>query len=170
MIKRIAITGPESTGKSVLAKKLAEHFNTLWVEEYARSFLTNLKRQYVYDDILHIALQQMHQEDLLAAKANKLLFCDTDLLVTRIWCEVKFKKCHSWIMEEMKNRKYDLILLCDIDLNWEPDPLRENPDNRSHLFNLYNKALIESGSGFNIVTGLGNERFQNALRFVEKII
>lgn len=170
MIKRIAITGPESTGKSVLAKKLAEHFNTLWVEEYARSFLTNLNRQYVYDDILHIAMQQMHQEDLLASKANKLLFCDTDLLVTRIWCEVKFKKCHSWIIEEMKNRKYDLILLCDIDLNWEPDPLRENPDNRSHLFNLYNKALIESGSGFNIVTGLGNERFQNALRFVEKII
>ncbi|MCD4681228.1 MAG: ATP-binding protein, partial [Bacteroidales bacterium] len=87
MIKRIAITGPESTGKSQLAKKLAEHYNTVWVPEFAREYLNIINRPYGQADILDIAKGQVESEDRLANFAKKILFCDTEAIVTKIWSE-----------------------------------------------------------------------------------
>ncbi|MCK4569489.1 MAG: ATP-binding protein, partial [Bacteroidales bacterium] len=95
---RIAITGPESTGKSELAEQLAKHFNTVWVPEYSREYLRELSRSYGYDDILSIAKGQFEGEERMATKASGLLFCDTDFIVNKIWCIDKFGKCHPWIL------------------------------------------------------------------------
>jgi len=170
MIKRIAITGPESTGKSQLAKKLAEHYNTVWVPEFAREYLNIINRPYVQADILEIAKGQVESEDRLANFAKKILFCDTEAIVTKIWSEFLYKNCHEWILGEIKKNRYDLYLLCNIDLPWVADPLREHPVKRQYFFDLYYKELKSRDFNFYVISGEGDERFQNAIDIIENIL
>lgn len=167
-ILRIAITGPESTGKSELAQKLAQHYHTLWVPEYAREYIHQLNRPYTFPDILAIAKRQAALEKELLNKSNRILFSDTELIVCKIWCEYKFGKCHSWIIENLKKQNFDLYLLMDIDLPWQPDPQREHPDKRVELFNLYLDELLNRNWLFEIVSGSGEQRFINALNIINK--
>jgi NadR type nicotinamide-nucleotide adenylyltransferase len=169
MIRKIAITGPESTGKSMLAAKLASYFHTVWVPEYAREYLEQLGRPYTEGDILQIAQGQMANEELQLPKANRFLFCDTELLVTKIWSEVKYKRCHPWILESLEVNRYDLYLLCDIDLPWQYDPLREHPDQRQYLFDLYHSELKSRNFPFAIVCGTGPDRLANAVEIIKQL-
>jgi NadR type nicotinamide-nucleotide adenylyltransferase len=167
---KIAITGPESTGKSVISQQLADHYTTVWVPEYARVYLLQIERSYNYDDILQIAKGQTESEKAFEPIAKGLMFTDTELLVTKIWCEVKFGKCHQWIEENFRKQDYDLYLLMDIDLPWEYDPMREHPDRREFLFNLYKKELEKTGMNYRIVSGVGEERLKNAINFVNELL
>jgi nicotinamide riboside kinase len=165
-IIKIGIVGPESTGKSDLATYLANHFNTQFVPEVARDYLNNLGRNYNYDDLLEIAKLQVAAEEKLSTE-NNILICDTTLLVIKIWSEVKFQKVDSNIQLEEKNRYYDLYLLTNIDLPWEPDPLREHPDKRQYLFDLYHQQLTEKKCAFEIISGQGKQRNLNALKVLK---
>jgi NadR type nicotinamide-nucleotide adenylyltransferase len=166
-IKKIAITGPESTGKSLLSEQLARHYNTVWVPEYAREYIDGLNRPYNQQDILVIAKGQIRSEQTFYQKANSYLFCDTELIVTKIWSEVKYQNCDEWILAKIIENRYDLFLLCDIDLPWEEDPQREHPHKREFLFNLYKEELTGRGFPFFIISGFGNERLDNAIRVSE---
>ncbi len=170
MLKRISITGPESTGKSVLAKRLAEHYNTSYVPEYARMYLKDIGTNYTMDDVLQIAKGQLFSEWQFVPLAKKVLFCDTDFLVTKIWCEVKFNACPAWIEQQFREHRYDLYLLCYPDLAWQPDPLRENPDDRDYLFRLYEQELNKHGFRYAVVKGVGDQRLKNAVKFVDEIL
>ena len=167
-IIRIAITGPESTGKSVLSGQLARYYGTEWVPEYSRKYLHELGRDYDYDDILNIAKGQLRREKVLLPGADRFLFCDSEAIVTKIWCEVKYGKCHDWILKQIKLNPYDLYLLCDIDLPWEDDPLREHPDKRPYLFSLYQSELKERKLPFHIISGLGDSRLREAIKIIDK--
>jgi NadR type nicotinamide-nucleotide adenylyltransferase len=183
-VLKIAIVGPESTGKSELAAALAAHYKTPWVKEYAREYLTNLNRNYNYDDLLEIAKGQVLAEKKTIKNTTdnispmgpdsygdrRLLFFDTNLTVVKIWSEYKYGICDEWITSEVKNRKYDLHLLTDIDLPWQADPLRENPDNRKELFDLYFNELKHQQVAFEIVKGLGTERIRNAITIIENLL
>jgi NadR type nicotinamide-nucleotide adenylyltransferase len=164
---KIAITGPESTGKSTLTMQLAEHFHTVFVSEYARGYIDRLGRHYVWDDILVIAQGQIASEQAMIKKAESMLFCDTELIVTKIWSDVKFGKCDPWILDKIRENKYDLFLLCDIDLPWEEDPQREDPHRRQFLFDLYENELSGYGFPFFVISGSGNQRLQNAVKVIE---
>jgi NadR type nicotinamide-nucleotide adenylyltransferase len=166
---RISVTGPESTGKSWLASRLAEHYQTKWVPEYAREYLSEIKRPYSYEDILLIAQNQLRNENLYAGKAE-LIFCDTDFCVSSIWCIVKYGKCHDWITTELEQNNYSLYLLCDVDLPWQYDPLREHPEMRNELFGMYRDLLERYQFNFKIVSGIGEHRLQNAIGFVDKFL
>jgi NadR type nicotinamide-nucleotide adenylyltransferase len=168
MIRKIAITGPESTGKSLLAEQLAHHYNTVWVPEYAREYLENIKHPYEETDILKIAQGQLNAEQSKINQARDFLFCDTELIVTKIWSEVKYNHCDPWILTTIDTHRYDLFLLCDIDLPWEPDPLREHPEKREFLFDLYYKELIRRKLPFDIVNGEGKVRVTNAITFIQR--
>ncbi len=170
MIKRIAITGPESTGKSQLADELAMHYKTRWVAEYAREYLDLINRPYTYDDILQIAQGQLERENISAVKAHEVLFCDTDFTVCKIWCEYKYKQCHPWILDTFIHHTYDLYLLCNTDLPWEFDPQRENPNESEELFKIYQATLKAKNFPFEIVNGYGVERLKNAIAFVDKVL
>jgi len=170
MLKRVAITGPESTGKTELAVWLANAYQTLWVPEYAREYLEINGPDYLLEDVVAIARGQMTRENAATKNARKILFCDTDLLVTKIWCEVVFGTCPGWIEQQFLAHRYDLYLLCSPDIPWEPDPLRENPDNRKELFELYLKTLKDYKLPFQVVKGLGNIRFENACTFVDEMM
>ncbi|MCF8233741.1 MAG: ATP-binding protein [Bacteroidales bacterium] len=167
MLKRIAITGPESTGKSQMAEKLARHFNTVFVPEIARDYIDQLNRPYTQDDILQIAKNQLELEEEAAKKTDGLLFCDTEFLVTKIWSEHKYNNCHPWIQKMYKVHVYDLYLLMEVDLPWQPDPQREHPHLRKFFFDCYYKELDQQGFRFEVVNGQGENRLKNAIRIVD---
>jgi NadR type nicotinamide-nucleotide adenylyltransferase len=169
-IKRIAITGPESTGKSMLAGQLADYYHTVYVHEYAREYIDNLNRPYLLNDIIAIAKGQLENENRFAKKAQRLLFCDSDFIVLKIWCEFKYNTCPEWILDKVNNHIYDLYLLMDIDLPWESDPQREHPHLRELLFNLYKDELAARKLPFRIISGLGNYRLKNAIKAVDEEI
>lgn len=166
---RISITGPESTGKSWLAQHLAEHYQTQWVSEFARQYLEDIGRTYTYEDILEIAEKQFQLENI-AAENTELLFCDTDFCVTSIWCNVKYGKCHDWITARLVENHYALYLLCDIDLPWQYDPMREHPEMRSELFGMYKNLLEDHKFNYRVVSGNGEERLQNGIRLVDEFL
>ncbi len=163
---KIAIVGPESTGKSSLALALSRHFNTPFVREVARAYLEKHGPDYRYEDLKKIAKLQCEEEDLLLAADPPLLICDTTLMVIKIWSEFKYQSCDDWIITEEKSRSYDLFLLTDIDLPWEQDPLREHPDKRKELFTVYYRYLIRSNRPFHIVFGSDQERTNRAILLV----
>jgi len=168
-IFKIAITGPESTGKSQLAAELAAHYKTVFVPEFARNYINRLDRPYNREDILNIAKGQIREESEKIKAANNMLFCDTELIVTKIWSEVKYGTCDSWILQKIHENKYPLFLLCNIDLPWEADPQREHPHMRGKLFELYLNELNQYGFPYHVVSGMGRERLLNAIEFVEQL-
>ncbi len=167
--RKIVILGPESTGKSTLARQLAEHFNTEWVPEYARQYIDDLNRPYEEADLLEIAKGQIQLEDVKAQSTKGFLFCDTNLIVIKIWSDFKYGWTDPWIMESLKTRKYDHYLLMDIDLPWEPDPQREHPQQRRELFDLYKDYLESNQLPYEVVSGLKSDRFESALRIIGRL-
>jgi len=167
--KRILILGPESTGKSTLAEKLAEHYAEPWVPEVAREYLEQLDRPYGYDDLLQIGRQQMQLEDEMAAGAKNHLFCDTDLRVIQVWSQHRFGKVDPWVLEEITRRTYDLILLCAPDLPWQQDPLREHPEleMRQQFFDVYQQLAQASGFPWALISGDTAERLSTAIQEVD---
>lgn len=153
MLRKVSIVGPESTGKSTLAQALASHFETQVVLEYARGFLENLGRPYQESDLIDIAKGQLATEQAIIPFANQLLFCDTNLLVIKIWSQVKYNRVDPEIMELMNLESYDLHLLLAPDIPWEDDPLREHPEFRNELFEIYHQELLASGVPFHIISG-----------------
>ncbi len=165
---RIAITGPESTGKSYISQKLAQYFQVSWVKEYAREYIETLQSPYQEEDLRHIAEGQVKNEQLLVTQ--NLLFCDTELTVIDIWSQEKFGRTHPWIQEQMKKHTYDLYLLMDTDLSWQSDPQRENPDDRERLLSLYIKSFEKRNLNYYLISGFGDRRFNNALIVVKKFL
>jgi len=169
-IKKIVIIGPESTGKSTLTKGLAEVFAEPWVEEYAREYLHHLQRDYVFEDLLEIAKGQLALEDRKIKSAQRMLFCDTNLHVIKVWSDHKFKKTDPWILQQIQRRKYDLYLLTDIDIPWQEDPLREHPDPemRKHFFGIYHDILAKSDTPFVLISGNPEHRLDQAIKLVRE--
>ena len=172
MPKKVVIIGPESTGKSTLCMKLARHYNTLWCPEYAREFLIKNGTAYTYDDLLTIAKGQIELENEFIKKlpdVDSLLFIDTDMIVMKVWCEFVFGKCHQFIYDQIAERKYDLYLLCNTDLPWVKDELREYPDpeKRQHLFNLYKNIMLDQKTPWVEIKGTDEERLLNAIAAIE---
>jgi NadR type nicotinamide-nucleotide adenylyltransferase len=165
MLKKIVIIGPESTGKSTLSKALAEQLNTVWVPEYARTYLEQHGQTYHYEDLTAIAKGQLASEDEWAQQANKYLICDTDLYVLKVWSEHKYSQVDTPILEAIAQRHYDAYILCDIDMPWSADPLREHPDPemRQYFYNIYKDIVLHSGKPFSIVSGHEEERLAQAL-------
>jgi NadR type nicotinamide-nucleotide adenylyltransferase len=169
-LKRVAIVGPECTGKSELAKFLAEHYNTQWVPEFARSYIDALDRPYTKEDLLLIAKGQIEFEDKISVQSKKLIICDTTLLVIKIWSEFKYGVCDPAILTALKKRSYDLYLLTHIDLPWEEDPQREHPHQREELFKLYKSEVEKMGVPFIIIRGNRAARREVAIKAIDDIL
>jgi NadR type nicotinamide-nucleotide adenylyltransferase len=173
LLKKIVIIGPECTGKSTLCKQLAEHYKTVWCPEFAREYLLQHGTKYTYDDLLKIAIGQMELEDSMATEGkNSYYFIDTDMYVMKVWCEVAFNNCHKWILNQIAERSYDLHLLCDVDLPWVKDELREYPDQekRKSIYKIYKDHMINSGSRWAEVSGTQSERLQTAITLIDTIL
>jgi NadR type nicotinamide-nucleotide adenylyltransferase len=169
-VSRVCVIGPECTGKTALSESLAARLSTNWVEEHARNYLNNLDRPYEEHDLVKIAEGQLRLEDEKAATANKVLICDTNLIVIKIWSEVKYGRCDHRILDMISVRKYDLYLLTYIDIPWISDPLREHPEMREELYNMYLREMQNQLSPFQVVRGTGEQRIQCALEAIAQHI
>lgn len=176
-LQKIVVLGPESTGKSTLCEALAKHYNAVNCKEYARQYLHENGIKYNYNDLLTIAKGQIRLEEEAIQKiqhhhnnVSPILIIDTDMYVMKVWCEYVFNNCHTYILDQIHTRKYDLYLLCDIDLPWSPDEMREYPDEkpRKELFAIYKDILINQNTPWGIVSGVGEQRTQNAIKLIDK--
>jgi NadR type nicotinamide-nucleotide adenylyltransferase len=171
-MKTVVIIGPESTGKSTLCEQLAEHYKTAWCPEFAREYLKQTNGQYNYADLLNIAHGQLELEDTMKLQAkNNFYFIDTDMYVMKVWSEVVFESCHTWILKQIAARKYDLYFLCDVDLPWVKDELREYPDlhTRKKLFKMYKDLLINQKTKWSVISGTDTQRLQMAVSILDTI-
>jgi len=169
-LKKVVVIGPECTGKSDLSQYLAGHFNTVWVPEFARGYLDNLVRPYEQHDLLTIAHGQVRIENALEKQADEILICDTNLIVIKIWSQFKYGSVQREIVDLIDSRKYDLYLLTYIDIPWENDPLREHPDKREVLYNLYLEEMLRQRVPFIQVKGERDVRRKLAVDAIEKLL
>ncbi len=171
-LKRVSIFGPESTGKSVLAERLAIHYETAYVPEYARTYLDPKNGACEPADIEVIARGQTAAEAAVAGRARKILFCDTDVLLTSLWSRMLFVDCPAWINEVAAGQHYDLTLFTDIDVPWVDDGQRYFPDaaRRERFAELCEEALRRSGRRYVRLTGDWDARFDAARRAVDDVV
>lgn len=167
--KRIAIIGPESTGKTTLARDLAAYFKTEWVPEYARQYLNELGREYVREDLKSIAEGQLMLERQQEEKSGSLLICDTNLIVIKVWSEHKYGKIDRWIAEQAEKRKYHFYFLTACDVPWEHDDLRENPDDREEIFARYKSFLEKNDLPYQILEGSHKERMKKSIEIINDL-
>lgn len=166
---KIAVVGPESTGKSTIAQAVAQHFNTVCVPEYAREYCKNLHNEYTLQDEVNMYYGQIALENTLIPLAkNNLLICDTTIMTIKIWCDYLFGDTPQDVKDEINNRHYDLYLLMDIDLPWEEDPLRDFPEHREHFMGVWESELKSLDANYIIISGLGDERLNHALQAINK--
>ncbi|MGJ1388069.1 AAA family ATPase [Sphingobacterium spiritivorum] len=169
ILKKIAVVGPESTGKSTIAQAIARHFNTVCVPEYAREYCKNLKNEYTLQDEVNMYYGQIALEDsLIPLSQHQILICDTTILTVKVWCDYLFGNTPEEVKNEIRHRDYDLYLLMDIDLPWEDDPLRDFPNEREHFLAVWKKELDSLEARYSLISGLGEERLKNALKAIEE--
>ena len=168
---RIAVTGPESTGKTTLALQLAELYKGQYIAEFAREFVEKLPHHYTYEDVEAIAKIQIEQYQATTSSSGQLFFFDTWLIITKVWFNWVFGKTPHWLHDKILECPVDMFLLCLPDLPWEPDPVRENGgENRLKLFDLYRNELQHYGFNFVEICGIGEARLQAGIDAMNKIV
>ncbi len=170
-IKRVAIVGAECTGKTTLARALARHYKTVWVPECVREFVDKKKSLPAAVDIAKIARGQMERETALTAQANRILFCDTNLMMTVLYSEFYFGECPEAVRQEAKEENYDLTLFAQDDIPWVPDPIqRTRPEARKNMQKLIRKELNRRKIKDVPISGSHEERLALSMIVVDHLL
>jgi len=168
-IVKIVITGPESTGKSTIAGALAKHFDTVWVKEFLREFAKEKysnNQELIFSDNIIIAKGQKELEQEALKIANKYIFCDTDILQTVVYSNEYYNKVQTELIESLQNNNTDLYLLLNLDISWEDDILRDKPNDRKRMYDVFENTLIKYAKNYIIIKGSNNYRLQNAINTI----
>lgn len=179
-VATIVVTGPESTGKSTLCEQLSKYYHSQWIAEYAREYIESKDFKYDYADVEHIAAYQ-HQHLQKTLKEIELnitqydkeiypLFVDTHLILTKVWFEKVYNKEPEWLQKAITATEIEHYLLCEPDLEWRYDPVRENPHLRKELYERYRELIEQEGNTYSEINGQGETRLQNAIKEIDKII
>jgi NadR type nicotinamide-nucleotide adenylyltransferase len=167
---KIAIVGPESTGKSTMSAYLADHYQTVWVPEYARGYCEKLTEPPTWQDEINMFYGQIALEKEYLPKANKLLICDTTFITVKIWSDYTFGQSPQEVLDELPKHPYDLYLLLNIDLPWEEDPLRDFPHMREHFMEVWYKELQALNANYVWISGTGKERYDSAVMAIDRFL
>jgi nicotinamide riboside kinase len=183
-VLRIAVVGPESSGKTTLAEALMRHFGGGRVADGTREYVEELERPYIEEDLLAMArshAQWFADAPLHAAEGREEfrrnepvgrsvsvepVFFDTDILNIRIWSMEKYGRVHPGIDRLVHDLRYDLRLLCRPDIPWEPDPQRENPYDRDRLFAIWEREMKAFGFLYIVIEGSREQRLHMATSMV----
>ncbi|MDG1849646.1 MAG: ATP-binding protein [Flavobacteriales bacterium] len=164
---RIAVTGPESSGKTTLCAALSAHYSVSCLPEYARLYLEKTKGFYEQKDLDCIAQGQF--ESVLSSQ-SKIVISDTDFSVLEVWSQYKYHQVSALIKEFVRKDLFDLHILCSPDIPWEEDPLRESPKSREELFELYKESLNKHNKNFIVVAGAHEERLKKSWQAIDALI
>lgn len=172
---KVVLYGPESTGKTTLAKQLAEHYNTLWVPEYMREYLQKKwdseKKLVSKEDLIPIANGQLKLEKEASQQVENLLICDTNLLELKVYSEYYYDGfCPLEIKNEATQDNYSIYLLTYVDTPWELDILRDRPNNRKEMFRIFEAELKKQNFPYQVLKGKEKERFENAVRIIDALL
>ena len=166
---RVVLTGSESTGKTTLAGQLARHYDADLVPEFVRAYAEQKGGSIEFNDHGPIAHGQISLEDEHIARAARLIVQDTDLLSTVVYCKHYFGHCPPWIEESAAARRPDLYLLCEIDLDWIADGVRDRGHMRDEMQQLFRDAVRESAVPTVTITGVGDERLDRAVDAIDAL-
>lgn len=169
LMKKVVITGPESSGKTTLFNAIEEKFGIAGVPEFARIYIDQLDRPYVQGDLIEIANGQLQLEQKFSNENKDLLLCDTDLLTIKVWSEYKYGICDPIILNQLMHHLPDYYVLASPDIPWEPDPQRENPKERDELFQIYQKEILTLKIPSIIVAGSQEQRMDQFLKFMNDL-
>lgn len=169
-IPKIAVVGPESTGKSTMSAYLAKHYHTVWVPEYARDYCAKLTAPCTWQDEINMFYGQMDLETEMLPLANEILICDTTFITVKIWSDYTFGRTPQEVLDELPKHPYDFYLLLNIDLPWEEDPLRDFPHMREHFMEVWIKELKALNARYVLISGTGDDRYKNAVRAIDEFI
>ncbi len=172
---KVVLFGPESTGKSTIAEKLAAHFDTVWVQEYMREYLQRkwdlTQKTCVPHDLMIIARGQIKRENELSEIANKVLICDTDLLQLKVYSEAYYNGYCNPILHKLALKNwYDHYFLTNIDVPWVQDDLRDKPHDRVGMFRKFHHTLLKTNRPFTILKGDEEERFGTAVEKINELL
>ena len=171
---KIVLYGPECTGKTTLAKLLANHYKSEWVPEFAREYLqkkwNKFQKVCTKEDLPVIVSEQLKMENKKISKAKKYLFCDTNILVTRIWSETHFNGyCDPEIIKLSEQLSYDYYLLTSIDVPWKKDDLRDRPYDREKMFSYFKDVLDNNNKPYSIIKGSIEERLTDSIKIINNL-
>ncbi|WP_374948900.1 AAA family ATPase [Mucilaginibacter sp.] len=166
-IIKIAVVGPESTGKSTMSAYLAAYYNTVWVPEFARGYCEKLTEPPTWQDEINMFYGQVALEKEMAPQANQLLICDTTFITVKIWSDEMFGRSPQEVLDALPKHMYDLYLLLNIDLPWQDDPLRDFPHKREHFMAIWHKELADLNANYVLINGAGPERYERAIAAVD---
>ncbi|KQR69605.1 AAA family ATPase [Pedobacter sp. Leaf176] len=170
-IKKIAVVGPESTGKSTMSQLLAKHYKVSWVPEYARYYCENLFAPYTLQDEVNMYYGQLALEDaILVTTDTEFIICDTTFVTVKIWSDEMLGETPQVVLDALPRRPYDLYLLMDIDLPWQDDPLRDFPNQREYFMEVWHKELKALNANYKVIGGLGDVRLQNAIASIDAFL
>ena len=170
LMKKVVITGPESSGKTTLFNAIEEKFGIAGVPEFARIYIDQLDRPYVQGDLIEIANGQLQLEQKFSNENKDLLLCDTDLLTIKVWSEYKYGSCDPIILNQLMHHLPDYYVLTSPDIPWEPDPQRENPEERDELFQIYQKEILTLKIPSIIVAGSQEQRMDQFLKVMNDLL
>ena len=166
-ILKIAIVGPESTGKSTISEQLAKHYNTVWVPEYAREYCSKLTSPCTWQDEINMFSGQLELEKKLIRDATNILICDTTFITVKVWSDHIFGKSPEEVLDMLAKHPYEFYLLMDIDLPWEDDPLRDFPNMRNHFMEVWHKELTDQNASYVVISGNNSQRLENAIKAID---
>jgi nicotinamide riboside kinase len=165
-MKRFAFTGPESCGKTTIAKRFATQIEGSYVQEFAREYLEARNGEYSAEDLVNIARGQSARWE----ESSGILVADTEMLVLKLWSEVRFGQTDTFIDQALNTQHFDHYFLCSPDIPWEPDPLREHPEQRHELFALYHEKLLALNFPFTVLKGSVEERLKTCMTVFEATV
>ena len=170
VIKKIAIVGPESTGKSTISLQLAKHYQVPWVAEYARFYCAALTGPCTLQDEINMFHGQVAlEESVLASAQTDFIICDTTFITVKIWSDEMLGKTPQIVLDAIKSRSYDFYLLMDIDLPWQDDPLRDFPHKRAHFMQVWHQELKAINANYQVISGT-ETRLQNAVSAINAFL
>ena len=170
-IKKIAIVGPESTGKSTMSAWLAKHYDTIWVPEYARGYCEKLTAPPSWQDEINMFNGQVALErEMISSARNGVLICDTTFITVKIWSDHIFGSAPKEVTDALAQHHYDLYLLLDIDMPWQDDPLRDFPTLREHFMEVWHQELKAINANYVVISGTGQQRYNSAVAAINQYL
>jgi NadR type nicotinamide-nucleotide adenylyltransferase len=171
--KRVCVLGAESTGTTTLAKGLAAHLQTAWVEEYGREYsevkLARNDPDWRTDEFIMIAGEQLRREDAAARRADRILICDTNAFATILWHR-RYMGSHSQAVEEIARRgRCDLYLLTGDDIPFVQDGLRDGEHIRHQMHGWFEEALAAQAAPWHVLRGSHERRMQEGVRLIRSL-
>jgi NadR type nicotinamide-nucleotide adenylyltransferase len=167
---RVVLTGSESTGKTTLASRLAAHYGVRYVPEFVRDYAASKDGALDFNDHGPIARGQIALEDAAIARGESLVVQDTDLLSTVVYCDHYFGRCPPWIINAARERRPDLYLLCEIDLPWIADGIRDRGHLREDMQTLFRVAVRASHAPYVAIEGDAEQRLAKAIDAIDQLL